>query len=157
MRRINLLQHEFLSHLRLRLRADFCFSIYRWNHTFNDWECIGHNNICSESYGLLRVSCSSYNCNRISDLIRNMSSILGVFNILISYIILSFCITVGEMSNDTELHRVCRVTSLSTWYDTSVVFLLSTCWDSVGFTIEASSNVTSLLKIVFLSFRSHIL
>ena len=47
-----------------------------------------------------------------------------------------------------EPTRKCRVASYSTSCDISLAFILSTCWETVGFTIKASSNVTSVLQFV---------
>jgi len=60
-------------------------------------------------------------------------------------------------SHDTELSEDGGVASLSIGCDILSVFSLSTYWDSVGFTTKSLSNVTSLLKMIFLSFKSQIL
>ena len=152
MKRIHLLWHCFLPHLKLR--TDFCFSLCRWNRIFNDWECICHNHICSERCGLLWVSSFSSSCNRILDLIHNLSLIL-MSSVSSSATWFSSRVTVGGISNDTELTGVCGVASLFNCCDTFVVLLLSTCWESVAFIIEASSNVT-YIQDLFIVFLSHI-
>ena len=60
-------------------------------------------------------------------------------------------VTSGESSDDTKLFRVRRVASLSTRCGTFLVCPLSTCWEFVGFIIKILSNVTSLLRTIFLS------
>ena len=96
---------------------------------------------------------SSY-YNKILDITYSMSLIL-IISILIDYMINTLCHS-GVISIDTDLSEEGGIASLSTCYDILLVFSLSTCWESVGFTIEASSNTTSLLKLILLSFGSQI-
>jgi len=59
-------------------------------------------------------------------------------------------VTSGEVLIDTEPTGDSRVTSTSISCDTSLVFSLSTCWETVDFNAEVLSNMTCWLYTIFL-------
>jgi len=64
-------------------------------------------------------------------------------------------ITSGEVLTDTEPTGGGGVASTSTRCDTSLIFVLSSCWETVDFISEVSSNVTYWLNTIFLFSGSH--
>jgi len=149
-KRVHLFHHDILPHLGLRI--DFIFPICKRNYPLNDWKNINYNHICSESTGFTWISSSSSNYNRILDITHNWFLILISISVLIGYIITTLCHHRCDLEWYWFIWRWWS-SSIATYCNILLVFLLSTCWEFIDFTIEVSSNVTSLLKMI-LSFGS---
>jgi len=100
----------------------------------NDRKSIGHH-IYSEPTGLSWISSGSSNWEFWTSRITcHWSLSSSAFS---SATRSPPCVTSGVISNNNKLSEDSREASLFTYYDILLVFLLSICWESVGFTIEA--------------------